>query len=428
MKSRGFWSTALAGGAMTALLAAQAAPPPKPLPVNPGAGEVAPNFSVAVNLVTTDVIVRNAKGEFVPDLTKKDFTVLEDGIKQDISSLVLVHGGRTYNLVAPAPPPQQEGIILPQTRPAADVAGRIFILFVDDLHLDFQNTGRIRELFKKIEKDLIHPGDEFAIVSTGPSSIAVQLTYDRQELDDAIKKITGDGLKPDDIINGPESDQGPDEVRYRASVAFSTAYDLLKSISKIQNRRKAIIYVSDGYDFNPFEGSRHGSSNTFDSRFDAATYDPSTDGQAFQGQVFADSDLARELGALTRAANRANATFYTIDPRGLPGFADLEQNVDPTEWADYIRKSQDSLRVLADLTGGIAVVNQNDFDKALKRIDAETSDYYVLGYYSKNPDPRKKVRSIDVKVDRPGVEVWSRKTYYLPSPPVPVSAAKGPGR
>ena len=38
--------------------------------------------------------------------------------------------------------------------------------------------------------------------------------------------------------------------------------------------------------------------------------------------------------------------------------------------------------MLADLTGGIAVVNQNDFTKALKRIDQETSDYYVVGYYS----------------------------------------------
>jgi hypothetical protein len=46
------------------------------------------------------------------------------------------------------------------------------------------------------------------------------------------------------------------------------------------------------------------------------------------------------------------------------------------------------MRVLAEETGGLAVVNQNDFDKALKRIDAESSDYYVLGYYSSNPDPR----------------------------------------
>ena len=71
------------------------------------------------------------------------------------------------------------------------------------------------------------------------------------------------------------------------------------------------------------------------------------------------------------------------------------------EYLDYVRSSQDSLRVLADLTGGIAVVNQNDFTKALKRIDQETSDYYVVGYYSSNPDPTKKRRSIEVKV-KPG--------------------------
>ena len=41
--------------------------------------------------------------------------------------------------------------------------------------------------------------------------------------------------------------------------------------------------------------------------------------------------------------------------------------------------------MLAQETGGIAMVNQNNFEKGLKRIDAETSDYYVVGYYSTNP-------------------------------------------
>ena len=89
--------------------------------------------------------------------------------------------------------------------------------------------------------------------------------------------------------------------------------------------------------------------------------------------------------------------------------ADIEENVDPTEWNNYIRTSQDSLRVIAEETGGFAVINQNDFDKALKRIDAESSDYYVLGYYSSNPDPLKRTRKIDVKVRRQGVDVWARK-------------------
>ena len=127
----------------------------------------------------------------------------------------------------------------------------------------------------------------------------------------------------------------------------------------------------------------------------------------------------RELAELTRAANRANATFYTIDPRGLVGGPDLDEKVDPTEWNDYVRVSQDSLRVIAEQTGGIAVVNQNDFDKALKRIDAETSDYYVLGFYSSNPDPLKRTRKIEVKVKRPDLNVWSRPQYSLrPNPAV----------
>ena len=131
-------------------------------------------------------------------------------------------------------------------------------------------------------------------------------------------------------------------------------------------------------------------------------------------QQFADADLARELSDLTRAANRANTSFYTIDPRGLIGGPDLDEKVDPVEWGNYVRKSQDSLRVIADETGGYAVVNQNDFDKALKRIDAETSDYYMLGYSSTNPDPMKRTRKIEVKlVNRPGVSVWSRTSYSL---------------
>ncbi len=60
-----------------------------------------------------------------------------------------------------------------------DTSGRIFLFFVDDLHLQFQNTGRVRDLFKKIAKNLVHDGDMFGIVSSGPSSIAVDMTYDR---------------------------------------------------------------------------------------------------------------------------------------------------------------------------------------------------------------------------------------------------------
>jgi VWFA-related protein len=143
-----------------------------------------------------------------------------------------------------------------------------------------------------------------------------------------------------------------------------------------------------------------------------------------QSETFSDADLAYELAEITRAANRANTTIYTIDPRGLVAGSDIDEQVDPSEWNAFIRKSQDTMRALAEDTGGLAVVNQNDFDKALKRIDAESSDYYVLGYYSNNPDPTKRRRQIDVKVTRRGLDVFARKEYVLKAPPRPVSTAK----
>ena len=66
--------------------------------------------------------------------------------------------------------------------------------------------------------------------------------------------------------------------------------------------------------------------------------------------------------------------------------------VDQSEWRTYIQKTTSTLRYMAEETGGFAVVNTNEFAGELKRIDAETSDYYVLGYYSTNPDPAKRTR------------------------------------
>jgi VWFA-related protein len=423
------------------LAAAPQQPPQQPPPAGqkPPEGILAPQptrqiIRRSVDLITQDVIVRDNQGTFVADLAKNDFEVYEDGVKQDLVTFVLTHGGRVINNDVNAPPPPvQEGILLPPARPTNDASGRIFLIFVDDLHMDFRNTGRIRDLFKKISKELIHDGDMFGIVSTGYSSIEQDMTYDRKRLDEAINKISGGGLKPSEIIQTPDGAQGPAEVRYRAHVAFSTAYDILGKMEQIHNRRKAFIYVSNGYDFDPFSKSRAKASNE---RFSAMMgrngeggdtgQVPETNPFSRTGNEFAAADLAAELSELTRQANRSNVTMYTIDPRGLVGGPDLDETtLDTMDWQDHIRETQSSLRVIAELTGGYAVVNQNDFDKALKRIDAETSDYYVLGYYSNNPDPLKKRRSIEIKVKKPGRYDMKYKTSYTLKPP---PAPKGSSR
>ena len=228
--------------------------------------------------------------------------------------------------------------------------------------------------------------------------------------------------------------------------------DALKNLEAVHNRRKAIVWVSDGYDFAPFKDARYGTmdpnspfeqSQSAQARNQAAqsanggqAVDPNSDPdirQQQQQEQFADADLSRELYEITQAANRANTTIYTVDPRGLVGpLPDLDENVDPQQWSEFVRKSQDSLRTLAEETGGLAVVNTNDFTKALKRVDAETSDYYVLGYYSKNPDILKRRRTVDVQLTRPGLSVWARKEYVLkpslppaaPTPTPPPSTTK----
>src|SRR5512134_495799 len=140
MKSHALRFSGIAALALSTSLGAQQpstpqAPPAPQAPTAPKAPS-APNsqatFRVAIDYVTTDVIARNNLDQFVADLTKGDFEVYEDGVKQDITTLTLVPGGRVHNLAAPPAPAAAEGLILPQSRPRNDTAGRIFLIIVDD--------------------------------------------------------------------------------------------------------------------------------------------------------------------------------------------------------------------------------------------------------------------------------------------------------
>ena len=384
---------------------------------SPTAQPPQPTFRAGVELVTLDVIPRAANGQFVADLSTDDFQVLEDGLDQQVVSLVMVHGGRVFNLLQPPNPASSdpEGIILPRSRPVADTAGRIFVLLVDDLHFTAVETTLVRALLKKVVGRLFHPGDMFAMFSTGPSSIEIPVSYDRGLLDSAISRVSGHGMSYRDIMDSLDSSQGPQGLRYNAHVAFRTAYQLLGNLEQIRNRRKVLLLVSNGYDFDPFPQGRAGTDQVFGGRYGTPWVDPER-GDRFlaleeQNNRFADADLASELAAVTGAANRVNASIYTLDPRGVVGTTSLEQNVDITEMRTHISKTQSSLRVMADATGGFAVVNDNTYDEALKRIDAETSDYYILGYYASDPDPKRRNRLVEVKTRRPDVQVWSRGWY-----------------
>jgi hypothetical protein len=114
------------------------------------------------------------------------------------------------------------------------------------------------------------------------------------------------------------------------------------------------------------------------------------------------------------AANRANTSFYTVDPRGLPVFdAPIGPDKPPPPSVDMnnLNRRLDSLHVLAINTDGLAVVNGNDLEKGLRRMADDLTSYYLLGYYSSNPKLDGRYRTIKVNVNQPGVEVRARKGY-----------------
>ena len=386
-------------------------------------------FRATTDAVTTDVTVRDKTGKFIPDLTIKDFELYEDGVLQNLAYFVVSIGGRILTEIAPsASAPVSEGLILPPQKAVTDQSGRIFIIFIDDMHLQPLDSIKAKEVLKLIRDTLIHDGDLVALVSTGFSSIATELSYDykRARFNEAINKTMGSGMTVQEIISANQTQEGPAGLRHNAYVAFSTAYDTLAQVEKIKNRRKAFIYVSSGYDFNPFTNARYKAVQDMYGQTDGGDRGGSTSNELSaadinrfrnpfenNGQQFADSDLVAALAELTRAARRANVAFYTIDPRGLIAGADINVNLSVEEWRSFVVESTSSLRVLADETGGFAIVDTNDFKKGIQRIDNEMSDYYILGYTSSNPDPLKVTRKLEIKVKRDGATVTYPPVYRI---------------
>jgi VWFA-related protein len=408
-------------------------------------------FRATTNYVSTDVLVHDKDGKFIPDLTAKDFTVYEDGVPQTITNFVRVVGGRALGglTAAGTAPTATEGLILPPSRPSTDASGRIFIVFIDDLHVEPSQTPQMKELLKMVRDTLVHDNDLVGIVSTGTSAIEIDPAYDfgHRRFDEAIAKVMGSAATANDIIRDSfmEGASGPTGLRYSAHVAFSTAYDMLSELGKIADRRKSFIYLSNGYSFNPYQDARfkaiqrqyenmgmsgmgqvsgdQGNPNADDPndhpQSTLSPYDGLADPEYRRRTEFAESDLDHELAELVAAARRANTAFYAIDPHGLRAGTDISLN-QPIAYAD-IRDTNmtqvSSLRILSDETGGFCICETNDFKSGLQRIDNETSDYYIIGYSPSNPDPLRFKRTIKIDVDRPDVaRLDYRETYLMPRP------------
>jgi hypothetical protein len=132
----------------------------------------------------------------------------------------------------------------------------------------------------------------------------------------------------------------------------------------------------------------------------------------------AQMDLRQDFQNLLYRANRANISFYTLDPRGLTAFDEdlsARRSLKISEDQARLAARQESLHNMASATDGMALLNTNNLDGALNRMLIDVGSYYLLGYYSTNTKLDGKFRRLTVRVKRPAVDVRARPGYLAPT-------------
>jgi VWFA-related protein len=407
--------------ATATLIHAAQAPPPEP-----------PRFRVGVDAIRLDVVVTDKDDNLVTDLTADDFEVRQDGRLQQITLARYVPvdvGPRatldSRSLATPTAAPVTGGRRLSR----ADVQ-RTIVIVVDDLGIAWENMEPTRKALRRFVAEHVQPADLVALVKTSINAgIAQQLTLDRRVLNAAIEQVKWlgfgrRGITSFNALNAalPTSSGTPgpgvganfgfdrsdptdlgrvDQLREEMSSA-GTLGMLQMAIRGVRELpgRKAVVFISEGF--------------PLVERDPDGTYQPSF--------------LVHErLERVVDLAMRMGVVLYTLDPRGLvAGGLSAEDNTTFMGAAEihpaaanrlrFLLETQESLRFLAEQTGGRVIVNNNDLVLGLRRISDDMRGYYVVGYTP--PDdtfaPRGKTprfHPVSVRVKRPGLRVRTRKGF-----------------
>ena len=409
---------------------------------SPGAPEV--TFKVEVNYVEEDVRVVDRSGNFVRGLKQEDFQVFEDGKPQRIQTFGMVD--------IPVTRPRKPAFFGRDDLPIdPDVAvnrqaldGRLYLIVLDDYHVAPLRTQNVKNLARRFVLEKLGADDQAAVVVTSGSLRASQdFTQNRRLLLDAIDNFMGQKLpsagvlrneavsRQQDAQGNPTDDAGNpiqidqtnrsvddpanQERVYQVRQSLNSLRSIAEWMSAIQGRRKAIVLISEGVDFN---------------LYDVFTADPAQ----FNFSNF--NMVQQETWDTIAAASRSNVQIYPVDPRGLTTMGQEDIEIGGLAAGAYelgtrplfqeLATSQANLRQLAEETGGVAFVGRNDFNEAFDRIVQENSSYYVLGYYSTNDRRDGKLRNISVRVaGHPEAEVTYRKRYAAPRGRAPRNTAAG---
>ena len=451
---RGLLTIGVLACVVAGLPAAQSQPPPQPQSEKPAEKPQEqtqpPRFRADVNLVRVDAYpLRDGKPVF--DLKAEEFEVFEDGVLQKIATFEHV-------VVRPAGP-QTERIEVSSQREslqaAANPRNRVFVIFLDTPNVSVESAHAINEPLIRLMDRILGPDDLVGVMTPAMAASQVVLGRKTQVIEDSLRQNWPWGTRfsvmrdaQEDSYNAcypPYAGEGMESpvagemiARKRERATLEALEDLVRYLRTVREERKAILTVTEGwllYRENPGLTKLRKDPLTGETEpipgvdpvgvgpnGKLTTKDPRRNIGGSMTKSECDTDRMRLAAMDNRQffldlladANRGNASFYPIDPRGLPVFDNPigpapppPINIDRAMLKDRI----ESLRTLAENTDGIAVVNNNDLDKGLRRISDDLTSYYLLGYYSTNPKLDGRYRALKVRVKQPGVQVRARPGY-----------------
>lgn len=350
-----------------------------------------PQFRSTVDTVHLDVSVLDRNRRPVRGLTPADFTILEDGQPQQIAVFQAV------DIPDPEPPtaPWRREVALDVATNDGLQDRRLFLIIMDDATIqgDVRAIAKAREIAHRVI-DRLGPSDLAAVIFTYNNRHAQDYTADLTRLRTAVDTFMP-GARDLGLFDAETRKpiKGQDDYFFLSSVGvLERAVDVLGGLP---DRRKAIVYVGQGLPV------------------DLTLLAPQPAGLSAGGgssptmQGLMASQVTGQMKNVFLKATRANVNVYTIDPCGLraPSFQEFPPpTCVPGLEIDY-------LRAIAAGTGGRAVVDTNDFEPGVAAIFRENSSYYLLGYRPSGPGQDGKFHRLEVRVNRPGVEVRTRNGY-----------------
>ncbi|HWM94228.1 MAG TPA: VWA domain-containing protein [Thermoanaerobaculia bacterium] len=381
--------------------------------------------NVDVNVVNVDVYVTDKSGQRVKGLTKDDFEVFENGKKVAITNFYTVEGGKAMMVEEPSPPAEPGKPAPPveaQVAPVPEDQRLRLIVYIDNFNLHPFNRNRVMRELRAFLANKLTRGDQVMLVSYDRSlHVRRTFTSDPDLINDALvelEKVSGhavhhDSERRDVLRNIEDSRSAAEAMSHARSYAQSTFNDLSFSIDALKDfitslagmpGRKAILYVSDGLQMIAGQDVYYAVQSKYSEQATGMT-------------EFLQFDASRRFTELANNANANRVTFYTIDAAGLRVSSSISaenQTAGQGIYVDQIQISnlQAPLQMLAEKTGGVAIINANQVTPHLERVAQDFGSYYSLGYTPTHyGDGRYYKIEVKLKQKQKGLQVRHREGY-----------------